>query len=71
MRNLNIKKQSRLDIPLATTPEPIIIRSESTDDKTGITTSKKSWNENSPRRSEDPKDRVFMGARKVITDKKK
>lgn len=26
----------------------------------------KSWNEKSPRRAEDPKDRVFMGARKVV-----
>jgi len=26
----------------------------------------KSWNEESPRRAEDPKDRVFMGARKVV-----
>jgi hypothetical protein len=67
MRNLNIKKQSRLDIPLATTPEPIITRSESTDAKTGITTYKKSWNEESPKRKGDSKDRVYMGAKKVIT----
>lgn len=39
------------DYPLSPTPEPV---------------NKKSWNEESPRRAEDPKDRVFMGARKVV-----
>lgn len=67
MRNLNIKKQSRLDIPLAATPEPIITRSESTDANTGVTTYKKSWNENSPKGKNDSKNRAYMGAKKVIT----
>lgn len=61
------KKIKRPDTPLAATPEPIITRSESTDANTGVTTYKKSWNEESPRREGDSKKRTYMGARKVIT----
>lgn len=46
-----VSRMTGRDYPLSPTPEPV---------------NKKSWNEESPRRSEDPKDRVFMGARKVI-----
>lgn len=61
------KKVSRPDTPLAATPEPIITRSESTNPNTGVTTYKKSWNEESPKRAGDSKGRASMGARKVIT----
>jgi hypothetical protein len=61
------KKIKRPDTPLAATPEPIITRSESTNPDTGVTTYKKSWNEESPKRTGDPKGRAYMGAKKVIT----